>query len=211
MMQALLDFDLIFPAVTIVAMYSLSQLVKTSQGITSGKTVVIGKLRYIALAPLLVVLILWSSELFSSNADTNLLQGNRDVSMSRYKTALVLNPLKTELYYQMAQSAVDIETAEEFLRTGIEKNPRDLQSLSALVMIESQRGNYADALKLCEILIENRRHFEEYQSLLFQTARTALRNGVISQSQYEEIQERLTLIPLQTNPLYRQFILGQTD
>jgi O-antigen ligase len=229
MMQALLDFDLIFSAVTMIAMYSLSQLIveryerqsrtgsgmdgraKILPGIAAGKIYVIGKLRFIALAPMLVVLILWCSELYSSNADTNLLQGNRDVSMSRYRTALILNPLKTDLYYQMAQSAHDIETAEELLRTGIEKNPRDLQSISALVMIESQRGNYADALKLCEILIENRKHSKEYQSLFLQTAESALINGVINQSQYEEIQTRPEQIALQTNPLYKRYILGEMD
>jgi len=251
MIQALLDFDLIFSAVAMIAMYSLSQLIverderhikvcsgitegaktktqclikrckrhnrtgptmiegtKTSQGLALSKTVVIGKLRFVALAPMLVVMILWCSELLSLNADTNLLGGNREVSMSRYRTSLVLNPLKTELYYQMAQSTYDIETAEELLRTGVAKNPRDLQSLSALAMIESQRGNYADALILNEMLIENRRHFEEYQSLYLQTAEMALIHGVISQSQYEEIHERLKQITTQTNPLYRRFILG---
>jgi tetratricopeptide (TPR) repeat protein len=203
MMQALLDFDLIFSAVAMMAMYSLSQLI-----VEKGKTVGIGKLRFIALVPMLVILILWCSEIYSSNADTNLLRGNRDVSMSRYRTALVLNPLKTELYYQMAQSAHDIETAQELLRIGIEKNPRDLQSISALVMIETQRGNYANALDLCEILIESRRHSKEYQSLFLQTAETALLGGVINQSRFDEIQTRLRLIPLQANPLYRRYIVS---
>jgi tetratricopeptide (TPR) repeat protein len=226
MSQALLDFDLIFSAVAMIAMFSLSQLIagrceshsrvgsdKTGgsrilRGIMSDKTVSIEKLRFIALAPMLVILVLWCSEIYSSNADINLLQGNKDVAMSRYRTALALNPLKTELYYQMAQSADDIETAQELLETAIEKNPRDLQSISALVMIESQRGNFAVALDLCEILIENRRHFEEYRSLFLQTAESALISGVINQSQYEEIQTRLRLIPLQTNPLYRRYILS---
>ena len=206
MMQALLDFDLIFSAVAMIAMYSLSQLIKTSHSITPGKTLVIGKLRFIAFAPLIIVMIFWCSELFSATADINLLQGNRDVSMRRYRTALVLNPMRTELFYQMAQSTYDIETANELLRAGVEKNPRDLQSLSALVMIESQRGNYSDALNLCEILIENRKHSEEYQSLFLQTAETALIHGVISQLQYEEIHSRLEIILTQTNPLYRRYI-----
>jgi len=224
MLQALLDFDLIFSAVAMIAMYSLSQLIvercerrdracpvmtertKTSRGIAPVKTVVIGKFRFIALAPLLVVLIFWCSELFSSNADTNLLRGNRDVSMSRYRTALYLNPLKTELYYQMAQSTYDFEIAEELLRTGVLKNPRDLQPIFALVMIETQKGNYANALELCEILIENRRHSEEYQSLFLYTANGALRSGAINDSKFEEIQTRLELISLQTNHLYKRFI-----
>jgi hypothetical protein len=197
MMQALLDFDLIFSAVAMITMYSLSQL------ITSGKTVVIGKFRFIALVPMFIIMILWCSELYSSNADANLLRGNRDVSMNRYRTALVLNPMKTELYYQMAQSTFDIVTAEEFLRTGVEKNPRDLQSISALVMIESQRGNYAAALDFCEILIENRRFSEEFQSLFLSTAEAALTHGVINQSQFEEINTRLRLISTQINPLVR--------
>jgi O-antigen ligase len=229
MMQAFLDFDLIFSAVAMIAMYSLSQLTverykgqsrvgsgiaggaRTLYNIVPGKILSIGKLRFIALAPLLVVVILWCSELYSSNADTNLLQGNRDVSMSRYRTAITLNPLRTELYYQMAQSAYDIETAQELLRTGVEKNPRDLQSISALVMIESQRGNYAEALDLCEILIENRRHSEDYQALFIQTAETAMINGVINQSQFDDIQARLELISSQTNPLYRRYISRETD
>jgi tetratricopeptide (TPR) repeat protein len=204
MTQALLDFDLIFSAVAMITMYSLSQLIVRQRTVPC---LISGKLRFIAFAPMLVIMILWCSELYSSNADTHLLRGNRDVSMSRYRTALVLNPLKTELYYQVAQSTFDIVTAEEFLRTGVIKNPRDLQSISALVMIESQRGNYADALDLCEVLIKNRKHSKEYQSLFLSTAETALIHGVISQSQFEEIETRLKLISAQTNPLYERYII----
>jgi len=205
MLQALLDFDLIFPAVAVISSFSLSQLIKP------GKQVVAGKFRYIAIAPLLVVLVLWCSELYSSNADANLLRGNTGAAMSRYRTAALLNPLNTDLYYQMAQSTQDIEKAEELLRTGIEKNPRDLRAISALVMVESIKGNYTNALDLCEILIENRRFSTEYHELFLDTAEKALSSGVINESLFEEIQTRLDLISLQLNPLYVRYITQQEE
>jgi len=57
MMHALLDFDLVFAAVSMITMYSLSQL------IPNGKSLNVGKYRFIAIAPLIFILYMWLSEM----------------------------------------------------------------------------------------------------------------------------------------------------
>jgi len=59
MLQAFLDFDLIFSAVAAITMFSLSRLT------TPGKTLNIGKLRFFAIVPLLAVLALWCFQFYS--------------------------------------------------------------------------------------------------------------------------------------------------
>lgn len=200
MLQALLDVDLIFAGVAMIAMFSLSQLT------APGKELVIGELRYIAIAPLLAVTVIWGSEVFSASADRNLTNGNLQASMSRNKTALRLNPLNTGLYFQMAQSTRDIALTEHYIRTGIERNPRDSRAISILARIEAGKGNYNGALDLCERLIESQRHSRDIQSLYLYIAGRAVNGGAISNSDFEEIQSRVDSIRLQANPLYIQFI-----
>ena len=202
MLQAFLDFDMIFGAVGLITMFSLSRL---SGG---GKTLKIGKIRFAMLAPLLAVSVLWGSELSSSVADASLESGDLESAMSGYSTALALNPHNASLYYMMAQSTRDIELTEGHIRTAISKNPRDLRSISVLALIESRNGNYDAALRLCETLIENRRFSEEYQSLYIEIAEQAANLEVISDLEYEGILARIETISRDVNPLYTLYILN---
>jgi len=205
LLNALMDIDLIFTAVSLIAMYSLSQLTKP------GKLLNIGKFRYVALAPMLVIFSLWCSELFSSNADTQLERENLETSMRYNETALRLNPLNVGLYYQMAQSTRDVELSEQLLTACIEKYPRDLRAISILALVEADKGNLEAALQLCGRLIENRRFSDDYQFLYLVIAGQAVDNGVISNTDYEDIHRRLREINEQVNPLYKQYISGDDN
>jgi len=205
LLQAVLDFDLIFSAVAMISMFSLSHL--------SLKTTVIsiGKFRFIAIAPLLAVSVLWFSEFLSSSANAHLVAGNLDDSMSRNNLSLRLNPLNTGLYYQMAQSTRDTDLTEQLLRTGIEKSPRNIRAISILVLIEAEKGNFLSALELCERLIENRKHSSQYHSLYLDIATQALEDGAIGDDELDEIQARLNSIVNNENPLYKQFMNVNND
>ena len=200
LMHAVLDFDLIFSAVAMIAMYSLSKLVKGSRVVKAGK------LRYAATAPLLVLTILWGSEAFSAFADSNLEKGELDKSMKGYNAALMLNPLNTGLYYQMAQSTRDIGLTGEYIRAAIDANPGNLKALTIMALLETRDDNYAAALELCGRLVELRRYSEENRSLYLDVAQKALENGCIDDLEYENIRTAMEAIPKQVNPLYSAYI-----
>ena len=199
LLHALLDIAPVFAAVAVIAMYSLSQLT------VGGKSLNIGRLRFAAIAPLLAVMVLWGSELSSSIAIANRDSGNLDAAMGANKVALALNPLNTDLYYQLALSARDAEMSEGYARKSIEKNPNNLRAIAYLAQIESGRGNFEAALELCDRLIEGRRFFEGYQSLYRDIADYAMKYGSIDSYEYDAILARIDAIPQQINPLYTQF------
>ena len=205
MAHAVLDFDLIFGAVAMIAMYSLSQLA------SGGKTIKIGKIRFAVIAPLLAVVVLWGSEAFSALGDSALARGRMESAMGEYRASLALNPLNTGLYYQMAQSTRDIELTEEYIRTAIDENPRDSRSISILALIESRNGNYGAALGLCKQLMENRKFSEEHQLLYLEIAGQAAALGIIGDREHEEVMEEIAAIRRQANPLYIQYIENEEN
>ena len=227
LLHALLEFALIFAAAAAIAMYSLSRLAPGAAGtaVPAEKAVIAasepqshkqnalfrgfrvkpGKYRYAAIIPFLAVLLLWGSEFFSALADADIEGGALDSAMRKNKTALALNPLNTGLYYKMAQSTNDVDLSVEYLRLAMEKSPTDLRAVSLLAQKEAGRGNYEEALELCDRLIVNRRYSEFYQALYRDTAGSAAAHGVISAAEYEEILARIEAIQQQVNPLYERY------
>ena len=171
-----------------------------------GFSIKFGKLRYIALIPLLGIAILWCSEVFYAVADANLERERFEKAMNGYEAALALNPLNTVLYYQMAQSTRDIILTEDLIRACIEKNPNELNAVSILALIESRNGNHESALELCERLLEIRRFSKEHSSLYLEIADRAVAAGVISSRDLEHIEDKIEAIHNSANPLYKQYI-----
>ena len=231
LLHALLDFALIFTAAAMIAMFSLSQLMPgavkqasdaskrakekppernrrvllASGSFPASLTLRAGKLRYAAIVPLLAMALLWGSEFFSSAASAEIERGALDSAMRMNKTALVLNPLNTGLYYRMAQSTLDTDLAEEYLRLAIEKNPNDLRAVSLLAQSESRKGNYEQALELSAFLVGNRKHLEFYRALYRDAAYNAFEQGIIDAAEYEAVLAEIDAITLQINPLYVQY------
>ncbi|MCL2124460.1 MAG: O-antigen ligase family protein [Oscillospiraceae bacterium] len=200
LLHAILDFDLIFSAVAMIAAFSLSQIS------SKGKSFKPGRFRYAAVLPLAAVVALWGSELFTTVADVNLEKGKLDASMGAYKAALALNPFRADLYYRMAQSTRDIGLTTDYIVEAIEHNPRDSGSVSILALIEAKNGNYSAALELCDSLIDNRKYSEEYRSQYRDIAEMAFADGAIGEAARVEIFAKLDEIPLGINPLYIQYI-----
>jgi len=211
LLNAALDFDLAFASVAVVAMYSLSHL-------TSGKisprtryilSISVGKVRFVALVPLIVIAGLWVSEIFSANAESHRAAGDLSASMRSNEIALTLNPLNTALHYQMALSSEHPEQMEKHLQAAIKNSPRDLRALSALAILRSDQGSYFVALELFEILVGYRPHSADLWAMYLNTARRAAGQGVIETSELDVLQERMDDIGRNTNPLYINYILNQ--
>jgi O-antigen ligase len=200
MLHAVLDFDLVFASVGVLTMLSLSHLT------TRGRTLRVGRLRLIALAPLLVLLTLWTSEALSSRANTQLSRGNLESSMSLNTAALAINPVNTGLYYDMAQSTRDVALTRELLQKAIESNPRDYRSLAMLVRIQAMNGDFGGALDSVERLNFYWRYSEDYQALYREVIQSAVESGYLSDGD-----AKLRLADIETrsipqNPLYTLYI-----
>ncbi|MCL2201691.1 MAG: O-antigen ligase family protein [Oscillospiraceae bacterium] len=198
-LHGILDTTPIFPAITVIAMYSMSKL------LPSKKSFDLGKFRFLAIIPLLIVLVLWSSEFLSIRANVELGSGDRDAAMRSSRAAYALNPLNTDLYMQMSRSAPDSLTREHYIRMAVAANPSNLLAVSALVQIETRMGNYNTALELSSQLVRERRFSAAYQQLHRQTANLALENGAISTAQHGAIVEDIENIAKQINPLFTRF------
>jgi O-antigen ligase len=200
LVHALLDFDLNFAAIGAIAMFSLSQLVSTF------RTVKIGKLRCIAIAPLFIIAVLCLSEMLSMNAGEQLKRGELGTAMSEYKSAYALNPLNHELLYQMAQATHDIALTENLIREAIAGNPDDLNSIAILTRISVVNADYSETIALAETLIEKRRFSVEYQNLFIEVLTQAVKADAITG---EEISSKLRILDERTanvNPLYARYI-----
>jgi O-antigen ligase len=203
MLHTLLDFDLIFAAVGMAAMYSLSQISD------AGIALAVGKRRFAAIAPLALILALWSSEMLSRDADTRLQRGALDAAMREYKLALAIDPLNGGLYYQMAQSTRDSALTEELIRKALAKNnPADIDSTAIMARICTVNGDYNEAVDLCEELLQKRRFSTEYQELYHDVLARAVSSGAISDVEYNEKLLDLDAKLKDINPLYVKYIEG---
>jgi O-antigen ligase len=202
MLHALLDFDLIFAAVGMTAMYSLSQI--TGAGITLTP----GKRRFAAAVPLALILALWTSEALARDADTRLQRGALDAAMREYKLALAIDPLNSGLYYQMAQSTRDTALTEELLREALARDPADADPAAILARICAVNGDFNEAVELCEGLLQKRRFSTEYQELYRDVLVQAVSAGALSDGEYDKKLLDLDAKIKDVNPLYVKYIEG---
>jgi len=198
-LHSFLDIGFIFAAGVMITTFSIARL---NEG---GKKINIGRWRYTAIMPLILVAILWGSEFSSTIAQMHRVNGNIEASMSANKTALTLNPLNADLYFRMAQSTRDIQLTEHYIRVNLERNPRNLHALAELARIEKNRGNFKEALHYSTQLVEARPFLREFRYLHVDIARVALYNGVINYLEYTYILEKIDDILANINPLYLQF------
>jgi tetratricopeptide (TPR) repeat protein len=202
MLHALLDFDLIFAAVGMTTMYSLSQISD------AGITLAVGKRRFAAIAPLALILALWSSQMLARDADTQLQRGALDAAMREYKLALAIVPINSGLYYQMAQSTRDAALTEELIRQARARNPADSGSAAILARICAVNGDYGEAVGLCEELLQKWRFSTEYQQLYYDILARAVSAEAMSDSEYNEKLLDLDSKLKDVNPLYEKYIEG---
>ncbi|MDR1641516.1 MAG: O-antigen ligase family protein [Clostridiales bacterium] len=179
-LRALLDFDMIFASVGAIAMLSVSRLTVRT------KVLPVGKIRGLAVVPLVFLIAITASEAFSSLADRNLMQGNLESSMKFNEIALKLNPVKYNSYFKMALSAQDIGQAEELLRTATEKDPSDLESLEALAELLASSDRYDEALELCERLITEWKNSPQFLELYYETLKMAFEAKSIDEPEYSK-------------------------
>ena len=199
-LHATLDIAPLFPAISIAAMYSLSKLCEKEFQLN------LGKLRYAAIAPAIVLTVLWSSEFLSAQAVGHLNRGDLDSSMRYSKAAHALNPLNSDLYMHMSRSTGDnITLREEYVRRAVRANANDLRAISALVQFETRRGNYETALEFSSKLIEGRRFSVPYQNLHRETAGRAFGVGLITAERYYAILAEIDDISTQINPLFTRY------
>jgi tetratricopeptide (TPR) repeat protein len=199
-LHALLDFDLAFAAVGMIAMYALSRL----SG--AGVTISAGRWRFAVVIPLALVLVLWTSEMFARGADARLERGQLDAAMRGYQTALAMNPLNNGLYYRMAQSTRDVALTEALIREALSRNPADLNSTAILARIRLVDGRYDEAISLCETLLERRRFSSEYEALYRDVLGGAVSAGALSESARREKLREMDAKRENVNPLYVTYI-----
>jgi Lipid A core - O-antigen ligase and related enzymes len=199
-LRATLDFDLIFAAVAMIAMFSLAQL--SSRPVPRK----VGNVRLLAIVPLILVLSLFMSEVFSATASLQLQRGNLKSAMEKSEVALALNPLNTSLYYQMAQSTRNVQETEALLHRAVEENPLDFSSLKILILISISNENYEQALHFVDALIASRPFSEEHQELYRRIVIESANQGVISDAEREQRLAFLDDCLAMVNPLYTQYI-----
>jgi tetratricopeptide (TPR) repeat protein len=199
-LHALLDFDLEFAAVGMIAMYALSKL--SGEGVT----IPVGRWRFAVAIPLVLALALWSSEMLARGADARLEQGRLDTAMRGYRTALAINPLNNGLYYRMAGSTREIALTEDLILEALSKNPADMDSKAILARIRLVEGRYDEAVSLCETLLQRRRFSTEYENLYRDVLAEAVSSGALSDGAYRKKLLDLKAKRENVNPLYVMYI-----
>jgi hypothetical protein len=200
-LQGVLDFDMIFAAVILITMFSISQMQREKYF-----EVNIGLYKLTLCIPVIILASIWGSEWFYDKSNRLLLYGRLEESMRACEQSLMLNPINNKILFNMAVSTRDVNITEYYLERAIAKNEFDADSIVTLLRVRIYQERYDEALAFAEELVRKWRFYLPYRRLYRDVVSQAAENGIIDSAQAEEKLNFLTELTSPRNSLYERYI-----